>query len=95
MTNYQAGDTQRLVITAANFAGADADLAENPTIKTYDSEETLLETVESTSVTRDSAGHYHYDYTMPDTEGDYTIEASGLLDGEPWRLRIGIKVVFV
>jgi hypothetical protein len=58
------GGTIRLKIEWVNWAGADVD-PDDQTLTIIDSHANVVATIESTQLTKDATGQYHYDYTAP------------------------------
>jgi len=75
------GDTVWLQAQFVNSAGAAADVTD-VTIKIYDTNKTLLDTIEVTADYKVSLGFYSYPYTIPYGVGNLVFEYSGTVDGK-------------
>lgn len=89
------GDTVRLNAVFYDFNGALVD----PTtiiVQIYDNEkEPLGEPITLGPEARDSAGTYHYDYTIPEGYKKLYYEFKGMLQGQPSVERAEMKVTWL
>lgn len=94
-SEFFTGDTIRIRVTFKDNLNQLADADDNEVFLTvYDAEDTDTVITTSTLVTRQSAGIYYYDYTMPDTPMKLVLEMKGLFGTHPQLERTRAKVKF-
>ena len=92
---YQTNDTVRLKATFRTFEDELLNLTNLPTIKIYNSDEEVIDSVDGTLLTNPSEGVYYYDYTLPSTAGTYIYEFAGITEHTTVSRRGIIKVGFL
>lgn len=96
-TIYFTGDTIRVQTTFRDWAlppavGSIIDPS-SVTVNTYNGDGSVLGT-NLMPVVREASGVYHYDWTLPATDGKYIIEFVGINSGEPTLIRSQVTVKF-
>lgn len=90
---YNKGDTVRLKATFYDWNDTPVNVT-GCTLKIYDANENVIETVETASLHTGTTGQYYYDWTVTET-GLIVYEFSGTYDGHVILRRDTINAVFV
>lgn len=77
----QIDDTVKLGVTFYSWAGSPVNADEDVTLKIYDKEENLIETI-TEGIDNIDTGQYQYDYTIPDGFGYLVYEFSCDIGGK-------------
>jgi len=83
-------DTVRLKVYFKTFDGIAVDPT-NITLKIYDDNQQILETISIDDTNKINVGIYFYDYIIPSGEGDIYFEFAGLVNNLPIVTRKLIK----